>query len=183
MFWSISMRSISSWRSAGLDAWRREALAMIPEAAPLLEQVRSLDQFVPAVYVDALASPCFSGRAVLLGDAAHAMSPQLGQGANLALCDAQALAESLEQCADVPTALVSFERRRRGAWNTYARLTRWLTPVFQSNQNLLGPPRDLCFPWMCRFPPSRRMMLDSLGGMKTGILTTAPLPRESLRAC
>lgn len=35
------------------------------------------------------------GRIGVIGDAAHAMSPQLGQGANMALLDAWAFSQSL----------------------------------------------------------------------------------------
>ena len=52
------------------------------------------------------------GRAVLLGDAAHAMQPTAGQGANSALLDAVALAEALT-VEPLPTALHSYQRTRR----------------------------------------------------------------------
>jgi 2-polyprenyl-6-methoxyphenol hydroxylase-like FAD-dependent oxidoreductase len=37
----------------------------------------------------------------VIGDAAHSMSPQLGQGANLALIDAEKLVDVLEEAAGV----------------------------------------------------------------------------------
>jgi salicylate hydroxylase len=53
------------------------------------------------------------GRVVLLGDAAHAMLPHHGQGANQTLEDAAVLADCLRDDADVPAALAEYERRRR----------------------------------------------------------------------
>jgi salicylate hydroxylase len=53
------------------------------------------------------------GPAVLLGDAAHAMLPHQGQGANQTIEDAAVLAAELDAAADVPAALRRYELRRR----------------------------------------------------------------------
>lgn len=53
-----------------------------------------------------------SGRVVLLGDAAHPMCPNLGQGACQALEDAVVLGQELRRSADLSEALQSYERRR-----------------------------------------------------------------------
>ena len=57
---------------------------------------------------------CWSrGPAVLLGDAAHAMLPHQGQGANQTIEDAAVLAAELDGAADVPAALRRYAARRR----------------------------------------------------------------------
>ncbi len=53
------------------------------------------------------------GRVCLIGDAAHAIGPHVGQGASLALEDAFLLAKALRDVADVPAAFAAFERIRR----------------------------------------------------------------------
>jgi 2-polyprenyl-6-methoxyphenol hydroxylase-like FAD-dependent oxidoreductase len=53
------------------------------------------------------------GRVLLVGDAAHATSPNMAEGAAMALEDALVLAECLEQHTPIPTALAAFEARRR----------------------------------------------------------------------
>jgi len=50
---------------------------------------------------------------VLLGDAAHAMSPALGQGANMALEDAAQLAQSLSDCKSLEDSLRQYEGVRK----------------------------------------------------------------------
>ena len=50
---------------------------------------------------------------VLLGDAAHAMTPNLGQGGGQALEDAIALAAAVSSTRDVATALTDYDRERR----------------------------------------------------------------------
>jgi 2-polyprenyl-6-methoxyphenol hydroxylase-like FAD-dependent oxidoreductase len=54
----------------------------------------------------------WSGRVVLLGDAAHAMTPNLGQGGAQAVEDAYVLADRLAGCATVEEALREYERLR-----------------------------------------------------------------------
>ncbi|MDQ1041010.1 2-polyprenyl-6-methoxyphenol hydroxylase-like FAD-dependent oxidoreductase [Streptomyces sp. V3I8] len=54
-----------------------------------------------------------SGRALTIGDAAHAASPATGQGASLALEDAVALAQSLRDAPDTESALSRYESLRR----------------------------------------------------------------------
>jgi FAD-dependent urate hydroxylase len=55
----------------------------------------------------------YSGRVVLVGDAAHASSPMLGQGGCMAMEDACVLAEELGSGATVEAALASFAKRRK----------------------------------------------------------------------
>jgi FAD-dependent urate hydroxylase len=53
------------------------------------------------------------GHVVLIGDAAHATSPNMAEGAAMALEDALVLAESLDAAGSIPEALKAYERRRR----------------------------------------------------------------------
>ncbi|MGK5685591.1 FAD-dependent monooxygenase [Actinoplanes sp. URMC 104] len=59
-----------------------------------------------------------AGPVVLVGDAAHAASPMMGQGGCLAVEDAVVLAEELTRATSVPDALTAYARRRapRVAW-------------------------------------------------------------------
>ncbi len=55
----------------------------------------------------------YKGRVVLVGDAAHASSPMLGQGGCMAMEDACVLAEELRSGATIETALTGFAKRRK----------------------------------------------------------------------
>jgi 2-polyprenyl-6-methoxyphenol hydroxylase-like FAD-dependent oxidoreductase len=66
------------------------------------------------------------GSITLLGDAAHPMTPDAGQGAGQAIGDGPALARALVESLDVPTALHRYEAVRQGptsyAWRVSRRI-------------------------------------------------------------
>jgi len=68
------------------------------------------------------------GRVALLGDAAHALTPNMGQGAGMAMEDAVVLAEELAMASrgekPVPAALASYVARRQRRVETVVRLSR-----------------------------------------------------------
>jgi 2-polyprenyl-6-methoxyphenol hydroxylase-like FAD-dependent oxidoreductase len=68
------------------------------------------------------------GPVALLGDSAHALTPNMGQGAGMAMEDAAVLAEELSRVArgetDTPTALAAYAERRRPRVETIVRLSR-----------------------------------------------------------
>jgi 2-polyprenyl-6-methoxyphenol hydroxylase-like FAD-dependent oxidoreductase len=64
------------------------------------------------------------GAAVLLGDAAHAMTPNIGQGAGMAMEDAAVLAEELASGAEIEHALGNYARRRKPRVETVVRVSR-----------------------------------------------------------
>jgi 2-polyprenyl-6-methoxyphenol hydroxylase-like FAD-dependent oxidoreductase len=59
-----------------------------------------------------VSGPWHSGRVVLLGDAVHATTPHLGQGAGMAIEDAIVLAEELDKDCDTEAAFVAYRSRR-----------------------------------------------------------------------
>ena len=68
------------------------------------------------------------GRVALLGDAAHALTPNLGQGAGMAMEDAVVLADELAKAdrgeQGVEAALAGYVARRRPRVETVVRLSR-----------------------------------------------------------
>jgi 2-polyprenyl-6-methoxyphenol hydroxylase-like FAD-dependent oxidoreductase len=63
----------------------------------------------------------------------------------------------------------------------YQRASWGLTPFFQSEAAPLGWLRDLGMGTLCRFPPSRRLMLTTLAGVQRGFLGET-LPLGPIRA-
>jgi len=83
------------------------------------------------------------GKVTLLGDAAHPMTPNLGQGACQAIEDAAALASCLrERGDDVVRALRLYEGRRGGRTAEVARRSRLLGRMVQLENPLLCAARD-----------------------------------------
>ncbi|MER7959757.1 FAD-dependent monooxygenase [Streptomyces sp. NPDC096030] len=80
----------------------------------LLDATRPEDVLHHDIHELATPLPSFVvGRVALLGDAAHAMTPNLGQGACQALEDAVVLAAALANGPDTDSALASYDAARR----------------------------------------------------------------------
>ncbi|MFC6659147.1 FAD-dependent monooxygenase [Deinococcus multiflagellatus] len=83
------------------------------------------------------------GCVTLLGDAAHAMTPNLGQGAAMALEDAWVLGQHLAATADVPAALARSEALRRPRVEAVQRQSRRVGQAGQLEDGALRALRDL----------------------------------------
>jgi FAD-dependent urate hydroxylase len=181
--WRIDMLERESLFAAGVDAWKRQVENVFPDVAPLLRQITDPAQVHLAEYRDVELSETHKGKVVLIGDAAHCMSPQLGQGASMALLDAQALADALARHDYLETALNAFEETRREHVRTYQYLSRLTTPIFQSDNPTLIAFRDRAFRQLSRVPSVKRAMLRTLAGKQVGLrgragyaARVAPLP-------
>jgi 2-polyprenyl-6-methoxyphenol hydroxylase-like FAD-dependent oxidoreductase len=104
---AVQRRDMATFR--GL--WR----VALPSSTAILGRLETFDELLVN---DARRIDCRTfvhGRVALLGDAAHAMAPNLGQGANSAIVDAAVLRHALENSHGVEQALLAYDARRRPA--------------------------------------------------------------------
>lgn len=102
------------YETQGLARRMRERLAQAaPAIAPLREAIVDDDAVVyrPLEW-QFLTGPWHSGRVVLLGDAAHATTPHLGQGAGMAIEDSIVLAEEIARQDTPEAAFTAYHARR-----------------------------------------------------------------------
>jgi len=95
-----------------LDCFRRDypdALSLMPTLA------EDFERNPVGTMVTVRTRPwSWGGRTVLIGDAAHAIVPFYGQGANCGFEDVEALVDALDaHASDLPRALAEYERRRK----------------------------------------------------------------------
>jgi 2-polyprenyl-6-methoxyphenol hydroxylase-like FAD-dependent oxidoreductase len=137
---NVPLAEAGAFRDDG--SWRGHMARLCPMTGKLLDaqvENRGLSVFS---YRDVDPGTYVMGRAVLVGDAAHSMSPQLGVGAHLAMEDADILANSLAHHRDLPAALRAYGHTRPRQVRRYQRASRWITPLFQSDSRVLAAIRD-----------------------------------------
>ena len=169
-FWSVRVDQREAWMAAGLDAWKSRVATLWPAIAPILDGVRAPGDLSFVSYADVVVERpyCPDRSLAVIGDGAHGTSPQLGQGANLALMDAMTLAGALSREDTVEAALQDFHAARRRHVAFYQLASRWLTPFFQSDSRVLGLVRDATFGLASMVPFAEGQMLRTLAGIKTG---------------
>src|SRR5262249_35322413 len=135
-----------------------------PRIGEVLDQIDYAEEVTFARYWDVVMHQWHEGAVVCLGDAAHATSPQLGQGANLALVDAAVLADAISGSHNVRDALDRYSSGRRSHLGYSQWATRILTPFFQSDFEPFSWPRDAFMGYVCRMPYVRTRMIRTMCG-------------------
>jgi 2-polyprenyl-6-methoxyphenol hydroxylase-like FAD-dependent oxidoreductase len=169
-FWSLRRDRFEAWQAEGVVAWKQSVAALWPDAAKLLESVTDLSQVTFAQYDHFTLKQPFGERLAHIGDASHATSPQLGQGANMALLDALALSRALSMHDSLAAALAAYAAMR--AW--HIRVFQWasatFTPFYQSDGRALPFVRDWLAGPLSNLPVGRHVLARLVSGMTLSAL-------------
>jgi 2-polyprenyl-6-methoxyphenol hydroxylase-like FAD-dependent oxidoreductase len=112
-------------------------------------------------YLPARLPSFVSGRVALLGDAAHAVTPDIGQGACLAIEDAVVLAAATADTADLAAALRGYDEARRARTQRMARVSGRVSDALKGQTPVTAGLRDL----VAGLLPARAFLLASAGAM------------------
>ena len=176
LFWSIKGCDIAALKSDGLQKWKDEVHRHWSQTEPLLAQISSFDQLTFADYHHYTLKKPYSNRVAFIGDAWHSTSPQLGQGANMALLDAKAIDFAVRQSGDNLTDMGErFHALRKRQIGIYQTMSKLLTPFYQSDSTALGFARDHIVSHLVKIPPAPKLMTGMVSGLfahpfKAGLL-------------
>ncbi|MEZ5802587.1 MAG: NAD(P)/FAD-dependent oxidoreductase [Rhizobiaceae bacterium] len=163
-FWSLKPDDAERVKAAGIDAWRERVGSFWPECAAFTDQIDGFEQLSLARYGHhTLARPA-GRRLAVIGDASHSTSPQLGQGANMALLDAAALAHTLKTSGSLEDALEAYCRARRWHLRLFQSLSWMFTPFYQSDSVFLPFLRDRLVASIARIPPAPQFLAAMVAG-------------------
>lgn len=163
-FWSLRHRDLPDWRKAGLDAWKDDVLKLWPQAAPVLAQLREPEELIFASYSHGTRRSPVSRGLAHIGDSWHAASPQLGQGANMALLDAMALARAIGTQRDLNQALGAYANARLTHIHLYQFVSWMFTPAYQSDSATIAWARDWLLSPVSRIWPMPQILAALVAG-------------------
>ncbi|WP_167480582.1 FAD-dependent oxidoreductase [Mesorhizobium waimense] len=163
-FWSLKPADAESVRAAGIDAWKARVVSLWPECEAFTRQLDSFDQLSLARYGHHTMRLPARRRLAIIGDAAHSTSPQLGQGANMALLDAAALSHALARTTGVDEALEAYVRARRWHVRIFQALSLAFTPFYQSDSVALPFARDRLVATVAKIPPAPQLLASLVAG-------------------
>ncbi|AGB45886.1 FAD-dependent monooxygenase [Mesorhizobium sp. CO1-1-7] len=166
-FWSLKPADADAVRASGLDTWKERVVRLWPRAEAFTSQIDSFDQLSLARYGHHTMKFPVGRRLAVIGDAAHSTSPQLGQGANMALLDAAALSYALARTDGVETALEAYARARRRHVRVFQALSLAFTPFYQSDSVALPFIRDRLVATIAKIPPAPRLLASMVAGTVT----------------
>ena len=160
VFWSLPVAQLDGWAAGDITVWKDQAVALWPEIAPFLATITAADQMTVARYAHGTLHTPYAQSLVHIGDAAHRASPQLGQGANMALLDAYALSVALRQDDPLP----AYARMRRWHVRVYQGMSWAFTPMYQSHSRMLPVLRNRVLAPASRLWPVRAVLTRLVSG-------------------
>ena len=139
--------------------------ASFPELANVFERIPA-DAGTHFAHAKVLVNKWHEGRIALVGDAAHAQPPNLGQGAGVAIANARALAVALEHTTDIEAGLRKWEAecmtltRQVQNWSIGWEhfMHRWPLPLESLRAKVVLA--------LASFPPTKRHWKEMYRGMK-----------------
>jgi 2-polyprenyl-6-methoxyphenol hydroxylase-like FAD-dependent oxidoreductase len=165
-FWSVRADRVEALHAAGTEAWKAEVIALWPETEKLVAQIADARDMVFAHYAHRTVSRPVDAnqRLAHLGDAWHSTSPQLGQGANMALLDAAGLGAAFERHADIADALAHYAWLRASHIQLYQAMSRFFTPLYQSDDGFRPFVRDQLVHYFAGLWPARNLVAAIVSG-------------------
>ena len=163
-FWSQKIAEAEHMMSGGLDAWKTRVRGYWPETSDMLADITGWEQLTLARYQHRTLARPARGKVVFIGDAAHCTSPQLGQGANMALLDAAVLAHGMATTSDIDRAIDYYCKSRRNHVRLFQAFSRMFTPFYQGDSRVLSFIRDQVVPTVARVPPAPRFLASLVSG-------------------
>ena len=163
-FWSLKPEDYARLKSQGLDAWKDTVRGYWPECEPYLAQINSFDDFTLARYGHHTLKTPTGPNIAFVGDSAHSASPQLGQGANMALLDAKAISHAVNTSDTIEAALKNYARSRRVHLNVFQALSWMFTPFYQSDSHALAFIRDRVVATLAKVPPAPWILSQMVSG-------------------
>ncbi len=168
IFWSERPENEDAVRAAGIEQFIDEFCSLWPDAGPFVSQIKTMDALTMAVYDHRTGRTNSSTRVFHVGDSWHCTSPQLGQGANMALMDASALAQVIGSTATIENIGPRYRRLRSSHIMLYQILSAIFTPLYQSDSRILPWIRDMLIHHFARLPLVRGLIARTVSG-KLGI--------------
>jgi 2-polyprenyl-6-methoxyphenol hydroxylase-like FAD-dependent oxidoreductase len=165
LFWSLKPDEFDAVKRGGLDAWKQAVLGHWPQVLPYLDAVPDFATMTLARYAHHTMTDPTGPALCFVGDSAHSTSPQLGQGANMALLDARALYLGLrDHPDDLQRALAHYAALRRWHVRLYQALSAMFTPFYQSDSRVLPVIRDVLVSVIARIPPAPQFLAAMVAG-------------------
>ena len=138
------------------EAWKR----WFPHLAPLIGRIRAAGRYDRFEYIK--LKRWSAGKVAVIGDAAHAIPPNIGQGGGCAMMNALSLAVYLDRDHDTASALATWEGNERA-----------ITDHTQRISLMLG--------WPATWPPYLRAKAWRWPANRNGWCASAPRPRCTFR--
>lgn len=164
-FWSLRQDDYQAWADAPLDEWKDDVLALWPDARVLLDRITDRSQLTFASYAHRTLKRPVGERMIAIGDAWHSASPQLGQGANMALLDAWGLARGLAEGRTLNEKLrMAVSWRHDHVW-LYQWVTKLFTPMYQSTTSWHPALRDNLLAPLSKIWPVSKIQAQLMSGL------------------
>ena len=137
-----SPQNIEENKTLSTADFKEKFVAFEGEVPKILNQLSDDDTLIHNDLCDQMAVRLQKDRVALLGDASHAATPNMGQGAAMAIEDAYVLSQCLTSESDIPKALQSYESRRvarvkliRDRSHRVGSISQWESPFTSAIRN------------------------------------------------
>lgn len=170
-FWGVNQKENPIKSDADFKRLKKQFYSTFKEYVHIIDKIKSPEQLTFSPYFESKLDKYYEGNVVFMGDVAHAMSPQLSSGTNLALLDAYEFSECLKNQETLFKALQVYSRRRSKHAKYCQLVSKCITPIFQGDYDYSFV-RDHVIQKIYQFPLTQNIMLRTLLGIQTGVLSS-----------